>query len=150
MRSRSKYQLIRGVTLVELLVVIGIICILASLSLGAVHKAHAYAKDRAWRLQAYSYYDYIREHLFRFYQSQTSYPTLSAAELYQRGVFDNRILDFLSCKHVEYFPFSVSDRDEKVVLKIDEYWIWGDKPVPGQGRDLVLLKKQATRPDEPQ
>jgi prepilin-type N-terminal cleavage/methylation domain-containing protein len=149
MRSRTKYQPISGVTFIELLVVIGIIGILASLSLGAVYKAHAYAKDKTWRLQAYDYCDYIQEHLSRFYQAKTNYPTLSAAELHQRGVFDDRIMDFLSCKHVQYIPFSVSDGDDKIVLRIDDYWIWGDKPVPNRVRDLILMKKQATKPEEP-
>src|ERR1035441_4157888 len=149
MRSRSKYQPISGVTLVELLVVIGIIGILACLSLGAVYKAHAYAKDKTWRLQAYNYCDYIQEHLSRYYQSQTNYPTLSAAELHQRGVFDDRIMDFLHCPHVQFIPFSVGDRDDKIILRIDDYWILGDKPVSSQIRDLVLLKKKATKPEEP-
>jgi prepilin-type N-terminal cleavage/methylation domain-containing protein len=149
MRRHTRHQPFSGMTLIELLVVIGIIGILASLLLGAVYKAHAYAKDKTWRLQAYSFRDYIQEHLSRFYRSQTNYPTLSAADLHQRGVFDDRIMDFLSCKHVQYIPFSVSDRDDKIVLRIDDYWIRGDKPVPSQVRDVVLLKKQATKPEEP-
>ncbi len=149
MRRHTKYQPISGVTLVELLVVIGIIGILASLLLGAVFKAHAYAKDKTWRLQAFSYCDYIQEHLSRFYQSQTNYPTLSAAELYQRGVFDDRIRDFLSCPHVQFTPFSVADGDDKIVLRIDEDWIWGKKPASGQIHDLILTKKQIIKPEEP-
>jgi|SRR5665213_298372 len=149
MRSRLKYQQISGVTLVELLVVIGIIGILASLLLGTVYKAHAYAKDKTWRLEAFNFCDYIQEHLSRFYQSQTNYPTLSAADLHQRGVFDDRIMDFLSCPHVQFIPFSVGDGDDKIVLRIDEDWIWGKKPASGQIHDLVLMKKQATKPEEP-
>ena len=149
MRSCKQSQTKRSMTLIELLLVIGIIGVLASLSLGAVYKAHAYAKDKIWRLQAYNYCDYIQEHLSRYYQSRTNYPTLSAAELHQRGVFDDRIMDFLHCPHVQFIPFSVGDRDDKIILRIDDYWIWGDKPMPSQIRDLVLLKKQATKPEVP-
>ena len=144
-----KYQTKTGVTLLELLFVIGIIGILASLYLGAVHKARAYAMDKTWRLEAYNYCDYIQDHLAHFYQSQTNYPTLSAAELRERGVFDDRIMDFLSCRHVQFIPFSVGDGDDKIILRIDNDWISGKQPAPDRVNDLVLMKKHVTKPLEP-
>jgi prepilin-type N-terminal cleavage/methylation domain-containing protein len=136
-----------GLTLVELLVVMAIIGILASLLLGAVYRAHAYAKDKTWRLQAYSFCEYIQERLLRHYQSQTNYPALTSTQLYQRGVFDDRIMGFLSCPHVQFIPFSSRDKDDKTILRIDDYWISGTKPVPGHISDLVLMKKQVTKPE---
>jgi prepilin-type N-terminal cleavage/methylation domain-containing protein len=136
-----------GVTLVELLVVIGIIGILASLLLGAVFKAHAYAKDKTWRIEAYNFSDYIKEHLLRHYQSQTNYPALTAAQLHQQGIFDDRIMDFLSCPHVQFIPFSSSDQDDKIILRIDNYWVFKQTPVPGHIDDLILTKKLVTKPE---
>ena len=136
-----------GVTLVELLVVIGIIGILASLLLGAVFKAHTYAKDKTWRIEAYNFCDYIQEHLRRYYQSQTNYPALTADQLHQQGVFDDRIMDFLSCSHVQFIPFSSSDQDDKIILRIDNNWVFKQKPVPGHINDLILMKKMVAKPE---
>ena len=134
-------------TLVELLAVVAIIGILASLSLGAVYKAHAYAKDRTWRIEAYNFFDYIQEHLIRHYQSQTNNPALTAAQLHQQGVFDDRIMDFLSCPHVHFIPFSSSDQDDKIIFRLDVDWVSGTKPVPGHIHDLILTKKRVTKPE---
>ena len=136
-----------GLTLIELLAVIAIIGILAGLLLGAVSKAHAYAKDKVWRLTASDMSTYIRDHLLKRYQSQTNYPALTADQLHQQNVFDDRIMDFLSCPHVQFIPFSSSDLDSKYILTIDGYWIDGTKPVPGQTNELVLTKKQVTIPE---
>ena|ERR1035438_1123580 len=135
-----------GLTLVELLVAIAIFGILASALLGAVYKAHAYAKDKTWRIEAYDFCDYIREHLHRYYQSQTNYPALTATQLYQRGVFDDRIMDFLSCQHVQFIPFSSSDLDSKLVFRIDADWVKRPNPALDQ-HDLYLLKETVTRPE---
>lgn len=148
MRYSKHRQPKRGLTLVELLLVIGIIAILASLLLGAVYKAHAYAKDKAWRLETYNAYDQIRERLSHYCQSHTSYPTLTALDFQQSGVFDDRIMDFLSCPHVQFTPFSSGDMDSKVILRINNDWIEGGKPVPGQTSDLIMTKKQVTKPGE--
>src|ERR1035437_10131090 len=70
-----------GLTLIELLAVIAIIGILASLLLGAVSKAHAYAKDKVWRLTASEFPAYIRDHLRPYYQSKTNYSALTSTQL---------------------------------------------------------------------
>jgi len=136
-----------GVTLVELLVVMAIIGILASLLLGTVYKAHVYAKDKTWRIEAYNFCDYIKEHLLQHYQSQTNYPALTAAQLHQQGIFDDQIMDFLSCPHVQFIPFSSSDQDDKIILRIDNYWVFKQTPIPGHINDLILTKKLVTRPE---
>jgi prepilin-type N-terminal cleavage/methylation domain-containing protein len=137
-----------ALTLVELLMVVAIISILAGLLLGAVHVAHARIKDKIWRIEAYNFHDYIQQHLFRYYQSQTNYPVLAAEDLRQRGVFDDRIMDFLRCPHVRFIPFSSSDPDDKYILRIDNDWVFQTKPVPGHKNDLVLMKKHVTKPEE--
>jgi hypothetical protein len=78
----------------------------------------------------------------------SGYPALTADELNQRGVFDDRILDFLSCSHVQFIPFSSGDPDNKIILRIDAHWVDGTQPLPGQSSYLVLMKKQATKPQE--
>jgi prepilin-type N-terminal cleavage/methylation domain-containing protein len=136
-----------GLTLIELLAVIAIIGILASLLLGAVSKAHAYAQDKVWRLTASDMSTFIRDHLLQHYQSQTNYLALTADQLHQRNVFDDRIMDFLSCPHVQFIPFSSSDLDNKHILIINNDWVDGTKPVPGRTNELVLTKKHVTKPE---
>lgn len=134
-----------GFTLLELLLVIAIIGIVASLLLGAVNKAFVSSQNKIWRIQAHDFYDYVQEHLSRYYQTQTNYPVLSAADLYQKGVFDDRIMGFLRCPHVQYIPFSMSDATNKVVFQIDNDWLNHQKSAPGHTNYLVLVKKSVTR-----
>jgi len=130
-----------------MLAVIAIIGILAALLLGAVSRAYASARNKMWRVQAPSFYDYVQEHLAKYYQSQTSYVVLSAADLRDKGVFDDRIMDFLRCPHVQYIPFSMSDQSNKVIFQIDSDWLNNQKHAPGFTNYLVLVKKSVTRPN---
>jgi hypothetical protein len=116
--------------------------------LGAVQVAHAKSKDKIWRIEAYNFHDYIQQHLLRYYQSQTNYPALTAEDLRQRGVFDDRIMGFLRCPHVQFIPFSSSDADDKYILRIDNDWVFKTKPVPGHKNDLVLMKQHVTKAKE--
>ncbi len=130
-----------GLTLLELLCVIAIIGILAAMLLGSVNKAFMSAQNKMWRVQARDFYDYIQEHLSKYYQSQTNYPVLTAADLYQKGAFDDRIMNFLRCPHVQYIPFSMSDKTNKVVFQIDYDWMENQKHATGYTNYWVMVKQ---------
>jgi prepilin-type N-terminal cleavage/methylation domain-containing protein len=134
-----------GFTLIEMLCVIAIIGILAAMLLGAVSKAYGSARNKMWRIQGGSFSDYVQEHLAKYYQAQTNYPVLSAADLYQKGAFDDRIMDFLRCPHVQYIPFSMSDPTNKVIFQIDSDWLNNQKHAPNFTNYIVLVKKSVTR-----
>jgi prepilin-type N-terminal cleavage/methylation domain-containing protein len=134
-----------GFTLIEMLCVIAIIGILAAMLLGAVNKAWVSSQNKVWRFQAHDFYDYIQEHLFKYYQSQTSYPVLSAEDLHQKGVFDDRVMNFLRCPHVQYLPFSMSDGTNKVIFQIDNDWLNQQKHAPGYTNYWVMVKQSVAR-----
>ena len=129
-----------GLTLLEMLAVIAIIGILASLLLGAVHKAHARAKDRVWRLEAPGFISLIQDRLSRYYQSQISYPAWTADDLYRRHVFDDRIMGFLRSPKVTFIPFSSTDPDDKWILRVVNIW-------PEEKSPIGLLKTSVTKPE---
>jgi len=132
--------MLAGFTLIEMLCVIAIIGILAAMLLGAVNRAYGSARNKMWKVQAPAFYDYIEEHLSKYYQSHPNYPLLSARDLYGNAVFDDRIMDFLRCPHVQYFPFAMSDAANKVVFQIDEDWLNNRPHTPGFTNYMVLMK----------
>jgi prepilin-type N-terminal cleavage/methylation domain-containing protein len=142
---KQSHRATAGLTLIELLLVIGIIGILASLLLGAVNKAFVSSQNKIWRVQAPEFPDYIQEHLSKYYQSHATYAFLSADDLYRQGTFDDRIINFLRCPHVQYFPFSMSDGTNKVIFQLDADWLNQRKSTPGHTNYIVLLKMNVAK-----
>ena len=136
-------RLLTGLTLLELLCVIAIIGILASLLLGSVNKAFMSSQNKIWRAQAQDseFRDYVQEHLAKYYQANPTYPLLTARDLYQKNVFNDRIMNFLRCPHVQYIPFSMSDPTNKVIFQIDSDWMNQQKSAPDHTNYWVLLKQ---------
>jgi hypothetical protein len=128
-----------------MLLVIGIIGILAAMLLGAVNKAFLSSQNKIWRVQAPDFQEYIQEHLSRYYQKQTTYPVLTAADLRQKGVFDDRIMGFLRCPHVQYIPFAMSDATNKVIFQIDSDWLNHQPSAPGHTNYWVMIKMSVSR-----
>jgi prepilin-type N-terminal cleavage/methylation domain-containing protein len=132
-------------TLLELLCVIAIIAVLASLLLPAVSRAYVSSQNKVWRFGSYDFYEYMQQHLSKYYQVNTNYPTLSARELYQMNVFDDHIMNFLRCPHMQYIPFSMSDPTNKVIFQIDSDWMNEQKHAPGHTNYWVMVKENVAK-----
>ena len=128
-----------------MLLVIGIIGILAAMLLGAVNKAYMSTQNKVWRAQAYDFYDYIQAHLIKYYQANPNYPVLTARDLYQKNVFDDRIMNFLRCPHVQYIPFAMTDPTNKVIFQIDQAWLNHEKSAPGYTNYWVMVKQSVAK-----
>jgi prepilin-type N-terminal cleavage/methylation domain-containing protein len=115
-------QRLRALTLVELLLTISVIAILASMVTAVAMKALNQAKEEAWALEAVSYMKDIRARLAAYYDSTADYPALTADELRQSGVFDNKIMEFLRSPKVSFFPFSSSDPGDMYVIQAWIHW----------------------------
>jgi len=123
-------------TLVELLLVIGIIAILASLLLVAVLKAKRYAQHKTFQITAYDSIAHIEQELGHYYENRTNFPALTADELNGNGVFDFHTMNFLNNPEVTFYPFASTDADNKIILRVvlhtNDVW--------------VLVKTNATHP----
>ncbi len=134
----ADYHPNEGMTLVELLAVMAILSILACLCLGGIHVAYVKATTAVWRIEAPRFITLIHERLSKYYQSKTEYPAWTAEDLHQRGVFDNRTMQFLHSANVSFIPFSSNDSDDKWVLRVVNIW-------PAEKHATGLLKESITK-----
>lgn len=103
----------------ELLCVISIIAILATLLLGAVGRAYARAKRMKREIETPALYERFHDRLAQFCQAHAYYPPLTASQLHEIGVFDSTIMDFLRSKGVVFRPFASTNSDDMVILEIN-------------------------------
>jgi type II secretory pathway pseudopilin PulG len=104
-----------GVTLIELLAVIGIIMVLASLLLGPVHRAYARAKAMDW--ESKGTFDKATEQLRKFHLNLKQYPALTPKQLRQMKVIDDEVLAFLKFGFVKFFPFSSESPPQSLIIR---------------------------------
>lgn len=105
-----------GFSLIELLCVIGIITILASMLLGAVGRAYLRAKRFAGEMDGPAYVDEMRIKLKRFTLEHPIFSPLTLDVVIRDCNLTPRCASFLRSKQVTYVPFSSRDPEEKVVL----------------------------------
>ena len=105
----------RAHSLVELLVVVGIIGILMSLIAPSASRVYGKAKAMKWENEGYPW---KLEQQFRpFYSQLKQYPKFTAEELFQNKIIDQKSRQFLRSAYVEFQPFSSDDKDDLIVIR---------------------------------
>ncbi len=132
----------RGFSLIELLCVLAIISILASLLLTAVSRAYRRVKRFGGEMNAPAYIDQIRSRTLVYFEHTTSYPELGRDEFIRRCGIGSQAAAFLRSAEVVYVPFSSASPDDQLVI-IQQV---------GQGRDQTFngySKGWLSHPDPP-
>ncbi len=124
-------------SLVELLVVVGIIGILISLIAPAASRVYSKAKAMKWENEGYPWK--LSQELRAFYGQLKSFPAIPPEELHQNGVIQTRSLQFIRSPYVNYQPFSSKDPAEMIVIRFSWNNEWETK----------VTKAQLTEPLDP-
>jgi competence protein ComGC len=106
---------IQAHSLIELLVVVGIIGILVSLIAPAATRVYSKAKAMKWENEGYPWK--LEKQLRPFYSQLKEFPEMSAEDWHKNGVIDARSLQFLRSPYVEFHPFSSKMPDEMIVIQ---------------------------------
>jgi prepilin-type N-terminal cleavage/methylation domain-containing protein len=107
-----------GFSMIELMCVIAIILILVGLMLGPIMRAYRKAKNFGWENDSYYLADRFADRMKQHFGSAPEYPALTADQLYEGGLIDSTLRNFLRDKRVQYFPFSSKAPDEIVILQV--------------------------------
>jgi len=108
----------RGFTLIEMLCVTAIIGILASMLLGAVSRAFLRAKRFEWEHKSTVLINEFRDKMRQHFGSAPQYPALSVDQMYEGGLINSTLRDFLKDKKVQFFPFSSETPENTLILHV--------------------------------
>lgn len=123
-------------SLIELLCVMAIIAVLASLLLGAVGRAYQRVKSFAGESDNLVHLDELRIKLSQYVSTHPEYPLLTLDELLRRCPVSSKCERFLRSKAVAYHPFASHSPDLQVVLVL----------YPGQPTAAAISKAVLTTP----
>lgn len=132
-----------GVTLIELLCVMAIIAVLATLLLGPAGRALGKARAMQWNNRAEALTGEITDRLRKVFAGQKEFRRVALEDLERDGVLLASQVRFLRDPRVTFTPFAGSDPDEFPVITV--------RLKPGflePGGTLSVVKGELTR--EPQ
>ena len=118
-----------ALTLVELLLVIGIIAILAALLSGPVSRAWQKVQHAGWVNKTEVRSERFIDLLEAYFQSHPDSAPMTARALHSAGVIDRDLMDFLNDTRIEYFPFNSRTPRHREILRVD----FGEKTFMSSG-----------------
>ncbi len=107
-----------AVTLIELLCVIAILAILASLLLPAVFRAYERVKGTAEEFEAPEIAHMLRSETRAYCTSQPKYSFASKAELVEKCHLASKCADWVRASATEFTPFGYLDASNAIVLTV--------------------------------
>lgn len=105
-----------GVTLLELMCALAVVAILVGLLLGPIQKARRRADLKLYQAAMSRVTASVREDLQKFYQGKPTFPAWTAEDLHDKGVLDAQVMRWIRAGWVQYYPFSSTDPDAKLVM----------------------------------
>ncbi len=131
---------IRGLTLVELLCVISIITVLASLLLGPASRVLTRVRADQWCEQATISLEETVHQLNQHFQGLDEFPSVTLEQIQAQGLVKPAQLHFLKDRRVTFIPFKGSDPGDKIVIHVQikrGFWT--------ESSELVEHKESITR-----
>jgi prepilin-type N-terminal cleavage/methylation domain-containing protein len=116
--SRSQCRLSSGFTLLELLCVISIIIVLASLLLGPALRVLGRVLADQWYDQASYHLAETVSQLNQHFQGADDFPPVTRASIEAEGLLKPAELQFLKDRRVSFVPFRGSDPGDKIVIYV--------------------------------
>ncbi len=107
-----------GVTLIELLCVMAIIAVLATMLLGPAGRALGKARALQWNNRAEALTGEISDRLRAVFAGQKEFRRVTLAELERDGVIFKSQAGFLRDSRVTFTPFAGNDPDDLVVIVV--------------------------------
>jgi prepilin-type N-terminal cleavage/methylation domain-containing protein len=129
-----------GVTLLELLCVISIIVVLASLLLGPAARVLQRVLADQWSDQASNLLAETVSQLNQRFQGLDSFPPVTIEQIEAQSLLKRAELLFLKDPRVTFVPFAGSDPGDKIVIQVQikrGFWT--------EGNELIERKEAITR-----
>ena len=108
-----------GLTIIELLCVIAIIMVLAGLLLGPAGRVLKRVRADKWSEESSTRLDGVVQQLQQCFRGKQDFPLVTLEWIEANHVVSAFELDFLKDRRVMFIPFSGSDPDEKVIIRVE-------------------------------
>ena len=140
MKRHTQTGSARGLTLLELLCVISIVIVLASLLLGTASRVLGRVLADQWYDQASNLLAETVGELNQRFQGLDRFPLVTLERIEAEGFLKPRQIQFLKDRRVTFLPFTGSDPGDKIVIHVElKRGFWTEET------ELIERKEAITR-----